>query len=440
MTAAWTALLPARLQPAIARLGIAASSPSTVQTACFAPIAAGRSVLATAATGSGKTLAVLAPLFARVGAGGSGGARQVLVLAPSLALCRQTLKTGAAFGGAASLVPGPAGIPRRLLGADPWLLVATPHGLATAAAPGKPSQGAVRRGLAQLLRATDAVVVDECDLLLADESTRSIVFAIHSVAKKTLKKDLQWVMVAATLPPVCAARNHIMKLVPDIVLVEPETAHYEPPVNLKHSFIKVYNESESEVETELSAQDKENLENRELSAKFNLMTESIKLSIAAESKEKLHKHQWLIFCNEKGTVDFLVNQLRIWCDEEGLSEIIQMAGVHKETPEDTKSSLVSRFSSGTAFGAVDAKGLDQNPQFQILVATDLVSRGLDFPNVDKVFLFDFPSTVPSYFHRAGRTARKGGLGEGECVSFIGLKDRKVYEKVEDAVLRKRANN
>lgn len=41
----------------------------------------------------------------------------------------------------------------------------------------------------------------------------------------------------------------------------------------------------------------------------------------------------------------------------------------------------------------------------ILFATDIASRGLDFPAVDWVLQADCPDDVDQYIHRAGRTAR-----------------------------------
>jgi ATP-dependent RNA helicase DDX3X len=52
----------------------------------------------------------------------------------------------------------------------------------------------------------------------------------------------------------------------------------------------------------------------------------------------------------------------------------------------------------------------------ILIATDVASRGIDFPNVPYVFNYDLPSNIDDYIHRIGRTGRCGN--KGTAISFI----------------------
>lgn len=46
-----------------------------------------------------------------------------------------------------------------------------------------------------------------------------------------------------------------------------------------------------------------------------------------------------------------------------------------------------------------------------MIATELMSRGIDFKGVNLVINYDFPTTVQSYIHRIGRTGRAGRAGE-----------------------------
>jgi ATP-dependent RNA helicase DDX52/ROK1 len=46
----------------------------------------------------------------------------------------------------------------------------------------------------------------------------------------------------------------------------------------------------------------------------------------------------------------------------------------------------------------------------VLIATDVIGRGMDFVGVNTVVNFDFPKTTADYIHRVGRTGRAGRAG------------------------------
>ncbi|KAI0425822.1 P-loop containing nucleoside triphosphate hydrolase protein [Xylaria sp. FL1042] len=50
-------------------------------------------------------------------------------------------------------------------------------------------------------------------------------------------------------------------------------------------------------------------------------------------------------------------------------------------------------------------------KLRIIVASDLVARGIDLPSLDHVINYDMPSSIASYVHRVGRTARAGNTGQ-----------------------------
>lgn len=54
----------------------------------------------------------------------------------------------------------------------------------------------------------------------------------------------------------------------------------------------------------------------------------------------------------------------------------------------------------------------RNGELQVVVSTDLLSRGMDLPGVTAIIQFDFPENSAHYLHRAGRTARAGREGKG----------------------------
>ena len=53
---------------------------------------------------------------------------------------------------------------------------------------------------------------------------------------------------------------------------------------------------------------------------------------------------------------------------------------------------------------------------QVLVATDVAARGLHIQGLPYVVNYDFPTTIESYIHRAGRTGRLAA--HGHCFSFF----------------------
>lgn len=67
----------------------------------------------------------------------------------------------------------------------------------------------------------------------------------------------------------------------------------------------------------------------------------------------------------------------------------------------------------------------------VLFATDLASRGLDFPRVNWVIQMDCPEDVETYIHRAGRTAR-GVLGKGEGLLMLLPHEEKFVDSLKNS--------
>lgn len=64
---------------------------------------------------------------------------------------------------------------------------------------------------------------------------------------------------------------------------------------------------------------------------------------------------------------------------------------------------------------------------QVLMATDVASRGLDIPTVDLVVNYELPNQPANYVHRVGRTARAGR--KGRSVSFVTQYDIELLQQV-----------
>ena len=75
----------------------------------------------------------------------------------------------------------------------------------------------------------------------------------------------------------------------------------------------------------------------------------------------------------------------------------------------------------------------KNKQFQILVATDVMSRGIDVSELSHVVNFDLPRDAEDYVHRIGRTARAGT--SGMAITFVSDHDQDAVVKIEKLIER-----
>lgn len=73
----------------------------------------------------------------------------------------------------------------------------------------------------------------------------------------------------------------------------------------------------------------------------------------------------------------------------------------------------------------------KNKQLPIIVATDVISRGIDVDNIDMIINYDVPNDAADYVHRIGRTAR--AESEGEAVTFINEDDQENFQKIEQLI-------
>lgn len=71
---------------------------------------------------------------------------------------------------------------------------------------------------------------------------------------------------------------------------------------------------------------------------------------------------------------------------------------------------------------------------RILVATDVMSRGIDIKEINMVINFDCPNDAEDYVHRVGRTARANT--KGEAYTLINPKDMHKFRKIEELIERK----
>lgn len=73
-------------------------------------------------------------------------------------------------------------------------------------------------------------------------------------------------------------------------------------------------------------------------------------------------------------------------------------------------------------------------QIDILIATDVVARGLDVERISHVLNYDIPYDTESYIHRIGRTGRAGR--EGEAILFVSPREQRMLKSIERATRQK----
>ena len=75
----------------------------------------------------------------------------------------------------------------------------------------------------------------------------------------------------------------------------------------------------------------------------------------------------------------------------------------------------------------------KNGRIDILVATDIVSRGIDIDDIRLVINYDAPRDCEDYVHRIGRTARAGA--EGCAITFVAVDDQTRFAAIEEFIGR-----
>lgn len=115
----------------------------------------------------------------------------------------------------------------------------------------------------------------------------------------------------------------------------------------------------------------------------------------------------LVFVATKHLADQLFEQLQAEFKEE-------VSVIHSNKAQTQRFEAVSRFEKGES---------------RILIATDIIARGLDVAEVSHVINFDMPEQPETYIHRIGRTGRVDK--KGIAISFITEREQEQQESVEN---------
>jgi ATP-dependent RNA helicase RhlE len=360
------------------------ATPTAVQRAVLPAALAGRDVLALAPTGSGKTAAFVLPLLQRLQAAPlHTQPRELLavVLAPTRELAAQSFDVITAL--AMPVLPelktlllvGGVSINPQLMAlrGGAHVLVATPGRLLD-----------VYRHNAAPLHRVRLVVLDEADRLLDAGFAGEVQTLLRLMPLRR-----QNMLVSATFAD--AVQSLAAQMLHDPVLVDTrvdgnEVPAGQPPASLPAGELKLTSESLTPTSPPIHQ--------RALQVSRSQRTPLLRHLLATQGWRNT-----LVFVATQHASEQLANKLR----QGGVAA----AALHGQLSTGRRAAALADFHQGLV---------------QVLVATDVAARGLDFDALAAVVNHDLPRAAADYTHRIGRTGRMGRMGRkahsGQAVSFI----------------------
>jgi ATP-dependent RNA helicase RhlE len=118
----------------------------------------------------------------------------------------------------------------------------------------------------------------------------------------------------------------------------------------------------------------------------------------------------LVFCSTKKKVEQLSRQLK--------RSNYNAEGISSDYAQKEREETLAGFRSGRT---------------RILVATDVMSRGIDIKGIDLVINYDVPTDAEDYVHRIGRTAR--AKSKGMAITFVCQEDMYRFVRIEELIER-----
>ncbi len=113
----------------------------------------------------------------------------------------------------------------------------------------------------------------------------------------------------------------------------------------------------------------------------------------------------IVFCSRKQAVSALYQKLK----QAGLN----VGRISSDLEQEEREAVMQQF---------------RNRSINVLVATDVISRGIDIDGIDMVMNYDVPRDAEDYVHRIGRTAR--AQKKGEAITLISPTDQSSFHKIE----------
>lgn len=166
---------------------------------------------------------------------------------------------------------------------------------------------------------------------------------------------------------------------------------------------------------------------RELARKILQKPKEINIALA-KPPEKIRQEAFVVFEKQKIPLvshllaDTNLKSIIIFCDtrskvKELTKELkkthAQVEEIHSDLEQKERGEVMNRF---------------KNRQIRILVATDIISRGIDVEDIDMIINFNVPGDAEDYVHRIGRTAR--AETEGRAITLIGEREHGKFSSIE----------
>ncbi len=122
-----------------------------------------------------------------------------------------------------------------------------------------------------------------------------------------------------------------------------------------------------------------------------------KFDLLEKLLEREQPTQAIVFCRTKRGTDRLAHRLT--------KRRREVACIHGDLPQNARDRVMSNFRDG---------------KVKILIATDVVGRGIDVTGISHIINYDTPTFCDDYIHRVGRTGRmtKDGMTEGVAYTFV----------------------
>ena len=123
-----------------------------------------------------------------------------------------------------------------------------------------------------------------------------------------------------------------------------------------------------------------------------------------------------------------------------LKKVILFVGKKQKVRDLTRALRQQKIEARAMYSDLEQKERDEvmldfrNGKVDVLVATDIVSRGIDVDDIPLVINYDVPRDVEDYVHRIGRTAR--AENSGESVTLVSPNDAQPFRRIEQFLKKK----